>query len=141
MRADTAPRLIGRWSAHARTFLLLFAGITTVVAAVPIFLFPLDWAEALGWDIPQDTELLVYYTRGGAAFLLIAEFLMLRAAITRTNLRLGYEVLALTGASMVVVHAWGALREAQPLSETLEILFYCSVFLAALLFFPKEASR
>ncbi len=139
MRAE-APRLVGRLSAHARTFLLVFAGVTTVVAAVPIYLFPLDWAEALGWDVPQNSDLVVYYARGGGSFLLIAEFLMLRAAMTGRNLRLGYEVLMLAGGAMVVLHVWGALREAQPLSETLEIIFYSAIVAAGVLFYPKGES-
>jgi hypothetical protein len=138
VRGGARPRLVGRWSAHARTFLLLFAAITTMVGAVPIYLFPTEWAKALGWSVPHDTDLLLYYGRGGGSFLLIAEFLMLRAAITRTNLRLGYEVLLLTGISMVVLHVWGALHEAQPLSETIEIGFYTGVALVPLLFWPPS---
>jgi len=52
--------MLGLWSAHAQTFLLMVMAVTTVVFALPIFLVPLRWARVLGWHIPEHTDLAVY---------------------------------------------------------------------------------
>lgn len=128
--------MIGLWSLHAQTYLLVLAISTSLVFALPIFLFPLTWARLMQWRIPQDIDLAVYFGRCLGAFILIVEGLMLRAALTGEALQTIFEVLAAVAAFMVVVHVHGALRRIQPWTETLEIGFYAGLFALTLLFWP-----
>jgi hypothetical protein len=55
--------MIGIWSAYASTFLILLAVISAVFLSIPIFIAPLRWARILGWPIPAQTDLAVYFGR------------------------------------------------------------------------------
>ena len=131
--------MIGLWSAHAQSYLLILAIATSLAFALPIFLVPLLWARAMRWSIPQHTDLAVYFGRCLGAFILIVEGLMLRAALTGEALQTTFEVLAAVALCMVAVHIYGALRRIQPWTETLEIGFYAGLFALTLLFWPAMA--
>ena len=128
--------MLGLWSAHAADFLLILTLATTLVFALPIFLVPLTWARLMAWQIPQQTDLAVYFGRCLGAFILILEALMLRAALTGEAMHTAFELLAATATMMIVVHVYGALKRIQPLSETLEIGFYVLLLLLPLMFWP-----
>lgn len=128
--------MIGMWSAHAQSYLLVLSVATTLVFALPIFLVPLLWARVMQWQLPEHTDLAVYFGRCLGAFILIVEGLMLRAALTGEALVTTFEVLAAVAGLMVVVHVYGALRRIQPWTETLETGFYAGMLLLTLLFWP-----
>lgn len=128
--------MLGVWSANAADFLLILTLATTLVFALPIFLVPLTWARLMAWQIPQQTDLAVYFGRCLGAFILILEALMLRAALTGEAMHTAFELLAATATMMIVVHVYGALKRIQPLSETLEIGFYVLLLLLTLMFWP-----
>lgn len=128
--------MLGLWSANAADFLLILTLATTLVFALPIFCVPLIWARLMAWQIPQQTDLAVYFGRCLGAFILILEALMLRAALTGEAMHTAFELLAATATMMIVVHVYGALKRIQPLSETLEIGFYVLLLLLTLMFWP-----
>lgn len=128
--------MLGLWSANAADFLLILTLATTLVFALPIFLVPLTWARLMAWQIPQQTDLAVYFGRCLGAFILILEALMLRAALTGEAIHTAFELLAATATMMIVVHVYGALKRIQPLSETLEIGFYVLLLMLTLMFWP-----
>lgn len=128
--------MIGSWSAHAQTYLLVLSLATTLVFALPIFLVPLQWARVMQWRLPEETDLAVYFGRCLGAFILIVEALMLRAALTGEALLTTFEVLAAVAGFMVVVHIYGALRRIQPWTETLETGFYAGMLTLTLMFWP-----
>ncbi|MFZ3205902.1 MAG: hypothetical protein WA161_18795 [Pseudomonas sp.] len=128
--------MLGIWSDSAADYLLVLTVVTTLVFALPIFLVPLTWARLMGWRIPTQTDLTVYFGRCLGAFILILEAMMLCAALTGEAIHTVFELLAATALMMIVVHVYGALRRIQPLSETLEIGFYAGLLLLTLLFWP-----
>jgi hypothetical protein len=131
--------MLGIWRLYATDYLLILTISTTLVFALPIFLVPLTWARLMGWRIPTQTDLAVYFGRCLGAFILILEAMMLRAALTGEAIHTVFELLAATALMMVVVHVYGAFRRIQPLSETLEIGFYVGLLLLTLLFWPLSA--
>lgn len=128
--------MVGTWGSHAQAFLLVLMLVTSAAFALPIFLAPLGWARRLGWQIPEDTDLAIYFGRCLGAFILVVELLMLRAALTGTGLVFTFQVLIAVAVLMTVVHVWGALQHIQPISETLEIGMYAGLGLLAVLFYP-----
>jgi hypothetical protein len=131
--------MIGMWSAHAQTYLLVTMVLTTLTFALPIFLMPLRWARWFGWQIPEHTDLAVYFGRCLGAFVLIIEALMLRAALTGEALLFTFQVITAVAVMMVIVHVWGAVLRIQPKLETLEIGMYGGLGLVNLLFWPVIA--
>ncbi|GLK91778.1 hypothetical protein [Pseudomonas turukhanskensis] len=131
--------MLGLWTVHAHTYLLVLATITTLVFALPITLWPLTWARLMGWRLPEHTDLAVYFGRCLGAFILIVEALMVRAGLTGEAITTTFEVLAAVAALMVLVHIYGAVKRIQPLSETLEIGMYSGMLLLTLLFWPTPS--
>ncbi|WP_428312754.1 hypothetical protein [Hydrocarboniphaga sp.] len=128
--------MIGLYSSHATTYLLILMVSTTLAFALPIFLKPLVWARLMQWKIPQDTDLAVYFGRCLGAFILIIELVALRAALTGADLRLAFDLMFCVYGFMTVVHVYGALRRIQPITETLEIGFWILLAVLNLLFYP-----
>jgi hypothetical protein len=128
--------MIGIWRLHAQAFLLVLMLATSAAFALPIFLAPLTWARRLGWQIPEHTDLAVYFGRCLGAFILVVEMLMLRAVLTGIGLVFTFQVLIAVAVLMTVVHVWGAVQRIQPISETLEIGMYAGLGMLAVLFYP-----
>ena len=128
--------MIGMWSSHAQTFLLVFACITTLFFALPLFFTPLAWARMMMWTVPDDTDLAVYFGRCLGAFILIVELIAFRAALTGEGLLFAFQVLLAVFLFMLVVHIYGALRKIQPITETLENILWVLLLALTLLFFP-----
>ena len=128
--------MIGIWSPHAQTFLLVLCIATSLAFALPIFFVPLAWAEVFRWKLPVETDLAVYFGRCLGAFVLILEALMLRAGLTGTGLAFTFQVLIAVAVMMVIVHVWGAIRRIQPFTETLEIGMYSGMGILCWLFYP-----
>ncbi len=128
--------MIGIWRSHAQAFLVVLMLVTSAAFALPIFLAPLTWARRLGWQIPEHTDLAVYFGRCLGAFILVVEMLMLRAVLTGIGLVFTFQVLIAVAVLMTVVHIWGAVQRVQPISETLEIGMYAGLGILAVLFYP-----
>jgi hypothetical protein len=115
----------------ARWFLLLAATGFALAYALPLLLTPLAWARRVGWRIPADKDLTVYFGRcvgGVASAIVVTSFL---AAAHPEQHVLLFRLIALVGAFMVAVHVWGAIERTQPWLETAEIPLYAALTVVA----------
>ena len=128
--------MIGIWSAHAQTFMLVFAILATVVFVIPMIFAPIFWARMLLWNIPEDTDLVVYSLRSLGSLGLVVLLITFRAATTGEGLLFVYELFIPFFALMVLVHLYGAIKKIQPITETLEIGFWLALLVLALCFMP-----
>ena len=128
--------MIGIWAEHARTFLLVFGIAAGLAFAVPIFLMPITWARAFRWNIPDDTDLAIYFGRCLGVLAVVLTLFVLRAGLTGDSLVLMFQIMIPVFVGMTLVHIWGALRRIQPMTETIEIAFWAGLVLLALLFYP-----
>jgi hypothetical protein len=117
---------------RARGFLLIAGGLFLVVFALPLLVAPFTWAEWFGWDVGPHTDLTAYFGRCLGAVATAITIVALAAARAPAAHRWLFVLLALAGALLAVVHAIGAVRDAQPLSEDLEIAGYAAFALLAL---------
>ena len=128
--------MIGIWSAHAQTFLLVFAILALFAFVIPMIFAPMFWARMLLWNIPEDTDLAVYSLRSLGSLGLAVLLVTFRAAISGEGLLLIYELFIPFFALMVLVHLYGAIKKIQPITETLEIGFWLVLLVLALCFMP-----
>lgn len=129
--------MIGIWGDFAQTYLLIFAIITSLAFALPIFFVPLTWAKLMQWKIPQEIDLAVYFGRCLGAFICIVELIAFRAAITGNGVIFAFEVLIAVFLFMLVVHIYGWIRKIQPITETLENILWLILLLLTLAFYPQ----
>ncbi len=131
--------MLGYMSEHSWTYLLSLLTITTFFFALPILFKPLLWAKLMLWEVPQQTDLAVYFGRCLGAFILIVEVLMLRGVTTGTGFSYAFDVLYLVFSLMLVIHIYGAIRRIQPITETLEIGLWAILLILNTLFYPAQS--
>jgi hypothetical protein len=128
--------VIGAFAEHAQRFLLVWVVVTTVAFALPLFFTPLAWARMMRFAIPAHTDLAVYFGRCLGAFALVLEALTFRAALDGSGLVFVFQAGLAFAVLMVLVHAYGAVKGIQPVTETLEIAFWVAAVLLYVVFFP-----
>ncbi|MEQ1695384.1 MAG: hypothetical protein ABL901_06030 [Hyphomicrobiaceae bacterium] len=131
--------MIGIWSANAQQFLLVLGIATTIFFAIPIFAVPLVWARLMLWRVPEDTNLTIYFGRCLGAFVLMMEFLILRAGVYGTGITMVFEIMMIVWIFMTIVHVWGWLTNIQPVTETIEIGLWLLLIALTLVFWPNQA--
>jgi len=132
--------MIGAYAEHAQRFLFVWATITTVVFAIPLFFTPVAWARMMRFEIPAHTDLAVYFGRCLGAFALVFEAMTFRAALGGAGIVFVFEVGMAFAALMVLVHVYGAVKGIQPITETLEIPLWAAAVLLFALFFPVAST-
>ena len=128
--------MVGAYAAHAPQFLLAGAVVFTLLFAVPMFVSPLSWARAMGFRIPADTDLAVYFGRCLGALALVINAVVVRAAFTGAGIVLVFEIGLAFSVLMVLVHVYGAIKGIQPFTETVEIALWALFVWLYLVFFP-----
>ncbi|MEQ1601090.1 MAG: hypothetical protein HOP04_00060 [Methylophilaceae bacterium] len=128
--------MLGIWGNHAGQFLSVVGWLIIVAFAIPITFWPFQWAKLVGWEIPQQTHLALYFGRclgcvGGA----VALFSILAANNPMVQ-PFYFKLLLTIWASMVILHIYGAIKKIQPILETLEIGFWLGLALLTLAFWP-----
>ncbi len=115
----------------ASWFLVIAGTLFLVVFALPLLLMPLTWARWFGWRLPEgNNHLTVYFGRCLGAVALAIIFTAARF-VSRPGPAI-FDLIGWVCAGMVGVHVWGALKKAQPVSETVEIAFYAVVGVIAM---------
>lgn len=116
----------------ARAYLWGVGGLFLLVYVLPFLFAPLGWARWFRWRIPAETELTVYFARClGAVGLGLIVACWRAAGAPREHLAL-FELLAIAGGGLLLVHVWGALRRQQPWTETVEIGLYAAATAGAI---------
>lgn len=129
--------MIGIWAEHAQTFLVVFGVVAGLVFALPIFLVPLTWARAFRWNLPQDTDLAIYFGRCLGVLAVVLSGFALRAGFTGDGVEQIFQITIPVFVGMTLVHVVGAIQRIQPVTETIEIAFWAGLVLLGLAFYPS----
>ncbi len=131
--------MVGFWAAYAPVFLVLLALVTMATLGLPMLVSPLAWARVLGWWIPAERRLALYFGRCLASVVCMLCWGAVRAALHPHEAPLFFDLLTGSSALMIAVHVHGALRRLQPRAETYEIAAWVALLAAALVFRPPTA--
>jgi len=112
---------------RARVFLILVAATFIPVFAVPLFVDPYWWGDAFGWDTANQTDLGDYLGRCLGAIALAIGIVAIHAARDPVEHRGLFDLLALGGVLLAVVHLRGLIEDSQPLIEHIETLVYAGL--------------
>lgn len=128
--------MIGIWSHHSTLFLQIFPAVILVAFALPMIFAPLAWGRVIGFHLPQQTDLAVYFGRSlGVAATGIC--LMCYSASQNPGAQPAtFDGLILISALLTVTHIHGAIKKIQPLIETLEIGFWIGLMLLEIAVYP-----
>jgi len=128
--------MIGVWSEYHHQYLIIWAILTSVIFCIPLFCVPIQWAKVLKWNIPDDTDLAVYFGRclGGLGLAICT--VAVHAGLTRGNSITLFHIMFGVFILLTVAHIWGAIKRIQPITETLEIPFWFGLVLLNAAFYP-----
>ena len=86
------------------------------------------------WSVPEHERLTIYFGHCLGAFILVVEVAMLRSATTGSRFSYAFDILFVVFMLMFFVHVYGAIKNTQPITETLEIGFWMILFVLNVLF-------
>jgi hypothetical protein len=128
--------MIGSWSNYCSTFLVGLPVLILVAFALPMLFAPLSWAKTIGFSLPEQTDLAVYFGRSlGVAAIGICVICLL-ASRTPAAQPIVVDGLLVISGLYVITHIHGAIRKIQPLAETLEIGFWAALTAVLLAIHP-----
>jgi hypothetical protein len=108
----------------AKIFLYVSGVVFLVAIALPLLFAPLAWAKRFGWALPSETQLTVYFGRCLGALALSVIALVFRVAPEASRHPYVFELVAVIGAIVGLVHVWGFIKKEQPWLEHAEIPVY-----------------
>jgi len=128
--------MIGIWQSSADIFLIV-AGVAMIAAfGLPLMIVPMGWARLFRWQVPQPQELATFLGRSVGVFISIIAVFSFKAAQNSAARPFFFDLMLWLFGAMIVLHVYGAIRKAQPITETLEIVLWVVLSAVTLRFYP-----
>ena len=128
--------MIGLWNAYATEYLYVVAIGTLLLFGIPLFLWPIRWAKVLCWQIPNHTDLAVYFGRCLGGVICVMGILAFTASSSPITQKFFFNLILGNFIAMLIVHVYGAIKKIQPVSETYEIIYWALMLILNLFFYP-----
>jgi hypothetical protein len=128
--------MIGLWSPYLHIYLYVVAVAMGIGFGIPLLLVPIQWARVFRWEIPQQRDLATFLGRSVGVFICVLAIFAYKAANTPAVQPFFFDLLLWVIAGSFLIHVYGAIKKAQPVTETIEILLWIFLFLATLAFYP-----
>lgn len=130
--------MIGFWGNHSTVYLYVIIVGTIIFFGLPMLINPLSWARVLKWEIPEKTDLTIYFGRCLGAVICVMASFGLKATENIILQQYFFKLLICNFILMVLVHLYGWLKKIQPLTETIEIIYWTGLIILTLLFYPNS---
>jgi len=128
--------MVGIWQSYADVYLCVVGVVTLVGFGLPLLLVPLRWAKIMGWEIPQQQDLLISFGRTLGLFTTLIAFFAIRVTAVPAAKPFFFDLMLWLFAGMIILHIYGAIKKVQPKTETVEIGLWVFLFLITLCFYP-----
>jgi hypothetical protein len=128
--------MIGIWSSYSKIVLYFNSTALILAFCIPLMIAPIKWAKVFRWPIPEHDHLAVYFGRclgGVCCILALFGFTVMHDS---SLLPLFYNLGLVVDIVMIVIHAYGGIKKIQPITETIEIIFWISQVVLGLCFYP-----
>ena len=129
--------MIGMWNPYLHIFLYVLAIAMLIGFGLPLLLVPIHWARLFRWEIPQPEQLAAFLGRTVGVFLCVSAIFAFRAANTPAVQPFFFDMLLWIISGSILIHVYGAIQRAQPITETIEILMWVLLLFATLAFYPS----
>ena len=129
--------MIGMWNPYLHIYLYVLAVAMGIGFGLPLLLVPIRWARLFRWEIPERQQLATFLGRSVGVFICVLAVFAFRAANIPTVQPFFFDMLLWTVAGSLLIHIYGALTKAQPITETIEILVWIILLFVTLAFYPS----
>jgi hypothetical protein len=129
--------MIGMWNQHLDIYLYVLSIGMLIGFGLPLLFVPISWARLFRWEIPQSKDLAAFLGRSVGVFICVIAVFAFRAATIPAVQPFFFDMLLGTLIGSILIHVYGALRKAQPITETVEILVWFLLLFATAAFYPS----
>ena len=128
--------MIGALDDFSSAYLVVLGIGSILLLGVPLVVAPLAWARVLRWPLPDEPRLALYLGRCLGSVICVLSAFAVVAATTPAVQPFFFQIVLANVGLMVVVHAWGAIRRIQPMSETIETFAWLAILVVGGLCYP-----
>jgi hypothetical protein len=128
--------MIGIWKSYADIYLYVAGVAMLLTFGFPLMLVPLRWARVFRWELPKPENLVVFLGRSVGIFISVIAVFAFKAAGAPEARPFFFDLMLWIFGTMIALHAYGAIRKTQPITETVEILLWIVLILVTLCFHP-----
>ena len=129
--------MIGMWNSYLHIYLYVLSIGMMLGFGLPLLFVPLHWARLFRWKIPQPKELAAFLGRTVGVFICVIAGFAFRAANMPEVQPFIFDMLLWILIGSIFIHAYGAIRKAQPITETVEIVVWFILLFLTLAFYPS----
>jgi hypothetical protein len=128
--------MIGIWQSYSDIYLYVIGAAMLVTFGIPLVFVPLAWAKVFRWEVPQEKNLVVFLGRSAGILISLLAIFAFQAAASPVAKPFYFDLMIWILAANIALHAYGAIRKTQPITETVEIVLWVAMFLVTLGFYP-----
>jgi hypothetical protein len=128
--------MVGIWQSYSDIFLYVIGAAMLIAFGMPLTIVPLRWARVLRWEVSQTDNLTVFLGRSLGIFISLIAIFAIKATSEPSAKPFFFDLMLWLIAAMTILHAYGAIRKIQPITETVEIALWVVLFLVTLCFYP-----
>jgi hypothetical protein len=129
--------MIGMWNQYLHIYLYVLSVGMLIGFGLPLLFVPIHWARLFRWEIPQPTELATFLGRSVGVFIIVIAVFAFRAVNIPVVQPFFFDMLLLILIGSILIHVYGAVSKAQPITETVEIIVWFLLLFATLVFYPS----
>jgi hypothetical protein len=128
--------MVGIWQSYSDIFLYVIGAAMLIAFGIPLTIVPLHWARVFRWEVSQTDNLTVFLGRSLGIFISLIAIFAIKATSEPAAKPFFFDLMLWLIAAMTILHAYGAIRKIQPITETVEIALWVVLFLITLSFYP-----
>ena len=128
--------MIGIWQSYSDAYLYVAGVAMLATFGIPLLVVPLSWARAFRWEVPQPENLVVFLGRSLGIFISLLAVFAFKVTSSPAAKPFFFDLMLWLFVAMITLHAYGAIRKTQPITETVEILLWVALFMITLCFYP-----
>ena len=128
--------MVGIWRSWTEIFVYVNTIALIFAFCIPMMIAPMKWAKVLRRHIPDHAHLAIYLGRCLGGFACVLALFAFKAVNDPNLLPFYFDVGLGIDIAMIVIHAYGGIKKIQPMTETVEILFWIGQVVLALCFYP-----
>lgn len=128
--------MIGIWQSYVNIYLYVMGVAMLIAFGLPLTIVPLHWARVFRWEVPQSKNLVTFLGRSLGIFISLLAAFALKVTAQPAAQPFFFDLMLSVIAAMTLLHAYGAIRKTQPITETIEIALWVVLFLVTLCFYP-----
>jgi hypothetical protein len=128
--------MISIWQSYSDVYLYVAGVAMLVTFGIPLLVVPLRWARVFRWEIPQSKNLVVFFGRSIGVFISLTAVFAFKVTNYPAAKPFFFDLMLWLFVGMILLHAYGAIRKTQPITETVEILLWVVLSVITLCFYP-----